>query len=111
MAKYYGGVAKYRYAYLFSLSVLICYVVEPVCSLSPIADCVCCTYRAAEGRAVRVPYRGPVEGTVQEILGGVRSTCTYVGTAKLKDLPKCTTFVRVTQQLNPMFGPAPMSSL
>jgi GMP reductase len=66
--------------------------------------------RAAEGRAVRVAYHGPVENTIQEVLGGVRSTCTYVGTSKLKDLPKCTTFVRVTQQINPMFGAAGLSS-
>ena len=63
-------------------------------------------YRAAEGKEVLVPYRGPVEGTVQEILGGVRSACTYVGAHKLKELTKRTTFVRVTQQLNEVFGKA-----
>lgn len=61
-------------------------------------------YRAAEGKEVLVPYRGPVAGTVQEILGGVRSACTYVGAHKLKELTKRTTFVRVTQQLNEVFG-------
>jgi GMP reductase len=61
-------------------------------------------YRAAEGKDVLIPDRGPVEGTVQEILGGVRSACTYVGARRLKELSKRTTFVRVTQQLNEVFG-------
>jgi GMP reductase len=60
-------------------------------------------YRAAEGREVLVPYRGVVSLTVQDILGGIRSTCTYVGAARLKDLSKCTTFIRVTQQFNSVF--------
>jgi GMP reductase len=61
-------------------------------------------YRAAEGKEVLVPYRGPVAATVQEILGGVRSACTYVGARRLRELSKRTTFVRVTQQLNEVFG-------
>ena len=48
--------------------------------------------------------RGPVENTVQEILGGVRSACTYVGARRLKELSKRTTFIRVTQQLNEVFS-------
>ena len=52
-----------------------------------------------------IPYRGPVEATVQDILGGVRSTCTYVGASKLKELSRRTTFIRVTQQLNEIFTP------
>ena len=50
-------------------------------------------YRACEGREVVVPARGPVSETLQEITGGVRSACAYVGAARLKDLSKCTTFV------------------
>ncbi len=61
-------------------------------------------YRAAEGKEVLVPYRGPVAATAQEILGGVRSACTYVGARRLRELSKRTTFVRVTQQLNEVFG-------
>jgi GMP reductase len=61
-------------------------------------------YRAAEGKEVLVPYRGAVTGTVEEILGGVRSACTYVGAHKLKELTKRTTFIRVTQQLNEVYG-------
>lgn len=60
-------------------------------------------YRASEGKCVEVPYKGPVAGTVQEILGGIRSTCTYVGARRLKDLSKCTTFIRVNRQLNNKF--------
>ena len=61
-------------------------------------------YRASEGKTVRVPYRGDVSDTLQDILGGVRSACTYVGARRLKELSKRTTFVRVTQQLNTVFG-------
>ena len=57
-------------------------------------------YRSSEGREVLVPYRGAVARTIQDILGGVRSTCTYAGAIKLKQLSKCTTFVRCTQQFN-----------
>ena len=55
------------------------------------------------GRTVEVPYRGPVESTVKDILGGLRSTCTYVGAPSLKQLSKCTTFIRCTQQFNSVF--------
>jgi GMP reductase len=50
-------------------------------------------YRACEGREVAVPYKGPVKETIQEITGGIRSACAYVGATRLKDLSKCTTFV------------------
>lgn len=62
-------------------------------------------YRASEGRSVNVPYRGPVKNTVLDILGGIRSTCTYVGAHRLKELSKRTTFIRVTKQLNDVFTP------
>jgi len=62
-------------------------------------------YRASEGRSVNVPYRGPVKNTILDILGGLRSTCTYVGAARLKELSKRTTFIRVSQQLNEVFAP------
>lgn len=61
-------------------------------------------YRASEGKAVLVPYKGPVENTVKEILGGVRSACTYTGSVTLKELPKRATFVLVHKQLNTVFG-------
>ena len=60
-------------------------------------------YRSSEGRTVEVPYKGKVETTVKNILGGLRSTCTYVGAPSLKQLSKCTTFVRCTQQFNSVF--------
>jgi len=62
------------------------------------------THRASEGKTVSVPYRGTVADTLREITGGVRSACTYVGARRLKDLPKCCTFVRVNRQLNTVFG-------
>nr|XP_058914449.1 GMP reductase 2 isoform X4 [Kogia breviceps] len=55
-------------------------------------------YRASEGKTVEVPFKGNVEHTIRDILGGIRSTCTYVGAAKLKELSRRTTFIRVTQQ-------------
>ena len=60
-------------------------------------------YRSSEGRTVRVPYKGPVEKTVLDLLGGLRSTCTYVGASTLKQLSKCTTFIRVNRQINDVF--------
>ena len=61
-------------------------------------------YRSSEGREVLVPYRGEVAATVQDLLGGLRSTCTYAGALKLKQLSKCTTFVRCTQQFNSVYA-------
>uniref|UniRef100_F1SGN8 GMP reductase n=1 Tax=Sus scrofa TaxID=9823 RepID=F1SGN8_PIG len=61
-------------------------------------------YRASEGKTVEVPFKGAVEHTIRDILGGIRSTCTYVGAAKLKELSRRTTFIRVTQQVNPIFS-------
>jgi GMP reductase len=60
-------------------------------------------YRSSEGKTVKVPYRGPIDETIRDILGGVRSACTYVGAGALRELSKRTTFVRVTQQLNTVF--------
>ena len=61
-------------------------------------------YRTSEGKTIKVKYKGAVEETVKSILGGIRSTCTYIGAKKIKDMPKCATFVRVTQQSNEIFG-------
>jgi GMP reductase len=61
-------------------------------------------YRAAEGKEVIVPYRGSIVNTVQTILGGIRSSCTYVGARRIKDLTKCTTFVKVYNTHNTIFG-------
>ena len=61
-------------------------------------------YRSSEGREVLVPYRGAVGNTIQDLLGGIRSTCTYVGADKLKRLSKCTTFVMCTQQFNGVYA-------
>lgn len=78
-------------------------------------------YRSSEGKSVMLPYRGPIDETIkvmarialphnhftdcaaarkQDILGGIRSTCTYVGASHLKEISKRTTFIRVTQQIN-----------
>ena len=62
------------------------------------------THRASEGKVVHVPYKGQVKNTIEEILGGLRSACTYSGARTLKALPKCTTFVKVNRQLNTVYG-------
>jgi GMP reductase len=61
-------------------------------------------YRAAEGKTVRIKYRGSVETTLRNIYGGMRSACTYVGAKNLKELPKRTTFIKVRNQNNTVFG-------
>ena len=61
-------------------------------------------YRSSEGRTVEVPFRGRVETTILDILGGVRSTCTYVGASTLKQISKRATFIKVVQQFNSTFS-------
>ena len=60
-------------------------------------------YRASEGREVLIPYKGPLENTVQDLLGGLRSACTYVGASKLKELSKRTSFIRVNNTHNRVY--------
>jgi GMP reductase len=60
-------------------------------------------YRASEGKTVQVPFRGDVEVTLKDILGGLRSACTYVGASRLKELTKRTTFIRVSEQENTVY--------
>jgi GMP reductase len=60
-------------------------------------------YRSSEGRTVSIPYKGSVKSTILDLLGGIRSTCTYVGASTLKQLSKCTTFIRVNRQINDVF--------
>ena len=61
-------------------------------------------HRSAEGKTVKLQYRGPVENTILDILGGIRSTCTYIGAKRIKDIPKCTTFIRVNNQVNNVYS-------
>lgn len=61
------------------------------------------SYRSSEGKVRKIPYRGSVQATVQDILGGLRSCGTYIGSHRLKDFPKCTTFIRVNRILNHVF--------
>ena len=66
-------------------------------------------YRSSEGKLVYLPYKGPIAHTVADLLGGIRSTCTYVGARSIYELPENTTFIRVTQQINEVYGKAPLS--
>lgn len=61
-------------------------------------------YRSSEGKTVKIEYRGDVINTILNIQGGIRSTMTYIGSKKIKDIPKCTTFVRVNRQLNQIYN-------
>ena len=61
-------------------------------------------YRSSEGKTVKVPYKGPVQNQLNNVMGGIRSTCTYVGAKRLKDLPKCATFIRVNNQVNTKYS-------
>ena len=61
-------------------------------------------YRSSEGKAVKIEHRGPVEETILNIQGGIRSCMTYLGAKKIKDIPKCATFVRVNRQLNQIYN-------
>ena len=61
-------------------------------------------YRAGEGKIVKIKYKGELKDTIQEYLGGLRSTCTYIGSDNIKHMSKCTTFVLVTQQLNNVYN-------
>ena len=60
-------------------------------------------YRSSEGRVIKVPYKGSLEVTVKDYLGGLRSACAYINAHKIKHMPKCTTFLLVNQQLNSHF--------
>lgn len=60
-------------------------------------------YRGNEGRHIKLPYRGPVQPAVEDILGGVRSACTYIGARRLKDMPKCASFVTVHNNINKVY--------
>ena len=61
-------------------------------------------YRSSEGKVRKVPYKGGVNETILDILGGMRSTGTYIGARRIKDFPKCCTFLQVEQQVNTIFG-------
>ncbi len=60
-------------------------------------------YRGNEGRLISLPHRGPVGPKLEDILGGVRSACTYIGARRLKDMPKCATFVRCNNNINKVY--------
>ena len=61
-------------------------------------------YRSSEGRFIKVKYKGPIENTVLDYLGGIRSCCTYINAQSIKNMSKCTTFVMVSQQINNHFN-------
>ena len=60
-------------------------------------------YRSAEGKYVEIPFRGPVEETIRDILGGIRSAMTYIGARHLKDIPKCASYIVVHHQVNGLY--------
>lgn len=65
------------------------------------------SYRSSEGREVLLESKGDLNNTILDILGGLRSCCAYVGAHRLKELPKCTTFIKVSRQLNDVYATKP----
>jgi GMP reductase len=61
-------------------------------------------YRSSEGRVLKIPFKGDINDTILDYLGGIRSTCSYINAKIIKDMPKCTTFIKVSQQLNNYFN-------
>lgn len=61
-------------------------------------------YRSSEGRTCKIPYKGKIQDTIEDLLGGVRSTCTYVGAKNIEELPQKSVFIRVNNQLNKMYA-------
>ena len=57
-------------------------------------------YRTSEGRCLRIKYKGDVNETVLDFLGGLRSTCTYVDCKELEEISDFVDFVRVCHQFN-----------
>ena len=57
-------------------------------------------YRASEGRVVEIPYKGLVEHTISDILGGIRSTCAYIGALNISEMSEKAQFIQVNNQLN-----------
>ena len=62
------------------------------------------SYRSSEGRVMKIPYKGDLNDTIMDYLGGLRSTCTYINALSIKQMSKCTTFLRVSNQVNNFFG-------
>lgn len=60
-------------------------------------------YRSSEGRSIKIKYKGPLETTVLNYLGGLRSTCTYINAKNIKNMSKCTTFIKTNRILNTVF--------
>ena len=65
--------------------------------------CIRDRYRGNEGRLISLPYRGPVANTLEDIIGGVRSACTYIGARRLKDMAKCASFVTTHNVINRVY--------
>jgi len=67
-------------------------------------------YRTSEGRSVIIPYKGTTEEIMLDILGGLRSSCTYIGASKIKDFGKKTTFIQVNNTHNRVYENNPTRS-
>lgn len=61
-------------------------------------------YRSSEGKAVKLEYRGDISYTINDLLGGIRSTCTYVNAKNIKDLSNSCIFMRVNNQVNNIYS-------
>jgi GMP reductase len=57
-------------------------------------------YRASEGRTSLIPLKGPVEDTIQNIFGGIRSAMSYTNSRTLEEFPSNVTFIPVNDTIN-----------
>jgi GMP reductase len=61
-------------------------------------------YKTSEGKEVLVPRKGSISSIVQDIKGGIASCCTYIGATRIKDMPKCASFVKVNRTHNTLYN-------
>lgn len=62
------------------------------------------SYRASEGIYTTVDYKGPVINTINKVLGGLRSTGSYINAKHLNEFTKNATFIKVNRTHNTLFG-------
>ena len=56
-------------------------------------------YRTSEGIVTLKPYTGPVQDTIDEYLGGLRSCMTYISARRLKDIPQIVSLIMMAKEL------------
>ena len=60
-------------------------------------------YRSSEGKTVLLPFKPSLYESVNDLLGGLRSSCSYVGAGHIGQLPEKASFVRCNSTHNKVF--------